>query len=438
MGPVQTGDFTVRQNPSCEPAWGSLSMLPKSPGQRDRAHCGTHEFPQRARHRLQVGAASCPRRPPDGPTTPGAPLTRRAGGGTAYCAPVGEGSAKPGRREGAGPVKQIRVHGPNDVRLDDLPAAHRAPATPSCAWRRAGSAAPMSPSSIWEASPGGRWLSATRWPAWSSGPAARSTASRWVTGSSSIRRTRSWAGWAAGAAEGGLTPLLLVREAAKGRRLFPFPEGMELRVAALAEPAAVGMQAVNQGEVAPGDRVAVVGCGPIGLLAIATLADRGIRDVVAIDTSRRRLELAQQFGAADVVNPLEIDMWDELARLHGTAPFMFGPTPATDVFIEASGSDRLLGEILEHGRYGGRMSLVALHYAPVPDELRPGADEAVHHQGLVRISAEVRGRHRSPGATRPVGPDHPHLAARAVRPGIGPPGGFEGLRKGHDHLRRRQ
>ena len=141
---------------------------------------------------------------------------------------------------------------------------------------------------------------------------------------------------------------------------------MELRVAALTEPAAVGMQAVNQGEIAPGDRVAVLGCGPIGLLAIATLADRGIRDVVAVDTSPRRLELAQQFGAAHVVNSLEADLWEQLARLHGTVPFMFGPTPATDVFIEASGSDRLLGEVIEHGRYGGRMSLVALHYAPVP------------------------------------------------------------------------
>jgi (R,R)-butanediol dehydrogenase / meso-butanediol dehydrogenase / diacetyl reductase len=169
-----------------------------------------------------------------------------------------------------------------------------------------------------------------------------------------------------GAAEGGLTPLLLVREAAKGRRLFPVPDDMSLQVAALTEPTAVGMQAVNQGDVEPGDRVAVVGCGPIGLLAIATLADRGVHDVVAIDTSRRRLELAQQFGAANVVNPLEDDLWDELARLHGTAPFMFGPTPATDVFIEASGSDRMLTEIIERGREGGRMSLVALHYAPVP------------------------------------------------------------------------
>jgi threonine dehydrogenase-like Zn-dependent dehydrogenase len=158
----------------------------------------------------------------------------------------------------------------------------------------------------------------------------------------------------------------VVRKAAQPGRLFPVPGDMQLLVAALTEPTAVGMQAVNQAEVAPGDRVAVLGCGPIGLLAVATMADRGVRDVVAIDTSQRRLELARQFGADHVVNTLQADLWDELARLHGTAPFMFGPTPATDVFIEASGSDRLLSEVLERGRYGGRMSLVALHYAPVP------------------------------------------------------------------------
>ena len=45
---------------------------------------------------------------------------------------------------------------------------------------------------------------------------------------------------------------------------------------------------------------------------------------------------------------------------------MFGPTPATDAFIEASGADQVIGDILEHGRAGGRMSVVALHYRPVP------------------------------------------------------------------------
>jgi threonine dehydrogenase-like Zn-dependent dehydrogenase len=165
---------------------------------------------------------------------------------------------------------------------------------------------------------------------------------------------------------GGLTPLLLVRDAAKGRRLFTVPERMPLHVAALTEPTAVSMQAVNQAEVQPGDTVAVFGCGPIGLLAIATLADRGIVDVVAIDPSRRRLDLAGEVGASHLLDPSSDDVWSELARIHGTRPFMFGPTPATDVYIEASGADRVIGEILEHGRAGGRMSLVAVHYQPVP------------------------------------------------------------------------
>jgi len=169
-----------------------------------------------------------------------------------------------------------------------------------------------------------------------------------------------------GAAEGGLTPLLLVRGAASGRRLFRVPEGMSLRTAALTEPLAVGMQAVNQADVQVGDKVAVFGCGPIGLMSIATLTDRGIDDVVAIDLSRTRLELAKQVGAAHALDPSELDVWAELKRLHGEAPFMFGPTAATDVFIEASGADRVIGDILQHGRFGGRMSIVALHYRPVP------------------------------------------------------------------------
>jgi len=169
-----------------------------------------------------------------------------------------------------------------------------------------------------------------------------------------------------GGGQGGLTPLLHVPEAAGGRRLFPVPDGMALTTAALAEPLAVGMQSVNQAEAEPGDKVAVFGCGPIGLMALATLADRGVDDVVAIDLSPARLELAREVGAAHALNPTELDVWVELARIHGTAPFMFGPTPSTDVFIEASGADGVIGDVLQHGRVGGRLVIVALHYRPVP------------------------------------------------------------------------
>ena len=169
-----------------------------------------------------------------------------------------------------------------------------------------------------------------------------------------------------GGPQGGLTPLLHVPEAADGKRLFKVPEGMPLTTAALAEPVAVGMQSVNQSEAKPGDKVAVFGCGPIGLFALATLADRGVTDTVAIDLSPARLELAETVGAAHTLHAADDDVWSVLARIHGTTPFMFGPTPATDVYIEASGADRVIGDVLQHGRVDGTLVVVALHYRPVP------------------------------------------------------------------------
>ncbi len=168
-----------------------------------------------------------------------------------------------------------------------------------------------------------------------------------------------------GGPEGGLTPELLVRQADAGL-LHPVPDHVPLDVAAFAEPLAVGMHAVEQADVQPGDGVAVFGCGPIGLAAIATLLDRGHQRVVGIDLSPARLALAEGLGAQAALNPTEVDVWEELARLHGTAPFMFGPTPATAAFIEASGSGRVISDILHRGRVGGRLSVVALHYESLP------------------------------------------------------------------------
>lgn len=168
-----------------------------------------------------------------------------------------------------------------------------------------------------------------------------------------------------GAAEGGLTPRLVVRDVANNRRLYPVPDAMPLRIAALAEPLGVGMQAANQADVGVEDSVAVFGCGPVGLFSVATLLDRGVEQVVAIDLSPQRLGLARSLGAQATLNPAEVDVWEELKRLHGRTPFMFGPTAATNAFIEATGSARVVADILANGRVGGRLSVVALHFEPI-------------------------------------------------------------------------
>lgn len=262
-------------------------------------------------------------------------------------------------------MKQIRVHGPNDVRLDDIDDPNPGPRDAVVRMAACGicgtdvsfvhmGGITGSPMAL-----GHEMAGTVEWVGTEVTDAA--VGDRVVVFPADGDEPRV----GSGADEGGLTPMLLVREAAKGRRLFPVPDGMPLRVAAMAEPLAVGMQAVNQADVEPGDKVAVFGCGPVGLMAIATLVDRGIDDIVAVDLSATRREFALGLGAAHAFDPTEVNVWKELKRVHGTVPFMYGPTPATDAFIEASGSDRVIQDILRFGRNGGRLSVVALHYTPV-------------------------------------------------------------------------
>jgi len=168
-----------------------------------------------------------------------------------------------------------------------------------------------------------------------------------------------------GAPQGGLTPQLLVTGVDHGR-LHPVPDDLPLDVAAFAEPLGVGMHAVEQADVTPDDRVCVFGCGPIGLAAIATLVDQGNERVVAVDLSPTRLDLARRLGAHEAVDAREDDVWTVLADLHGTKPSTFGPTPATDAYIEASGAASVIGDVVGHAGFGARLSIVALHHEPVP------------------------------------------------------------------------
>ena len=164
-----------------------------------------------------------------------------------------------------------------------------------------------------------------------------------------------------GGSEGGFTHQLLVRNAADGGCLFPIPDDLPMHLAALTEPLGVGMNAVDRSDVTRDDKVAVFGAGPIGLSAIATLRDRGVSDVVAVDLSSRRLDLAKELGARETINPSEQDPWVELKKLHGEVPLMGMPMAGTDVFIEASGAGKVITDVLQSGKAESRLTVVALH-----------------------------------------------------------------------------
>jgi threonine dehydrogenase-like Zn-dependent dehydrogenase len=168
-----------------------------------------------------------------------------------------------------------------------------------------------------------------------------------------------------GGPEGGFARRLLVRNAAAGA-LFPIPDALPLETAALAEPLGVGMNAVARADARAGEKAVVFGAGPIGLAALAALGDRGVEDVIAVDPSERRLALARTLGARATLNPAARDVWREIRALHGEAPLLGAAMAASDLYIEASGAGPVIGGVLEHARGEARLVVVALHRAPLP------------------------------------------------------------------------
>lgn len=85
--------------------------------------------------------------------------------------------------------------------------------------------------------------------------------------------------------------------------LLPVPNGLPGEHAALTEPMAVGLHAVEKAGVGERDAALVVGCGPVGLAVIAALRLKGVETVVASDYSPMRRRLAEGLGAHVVVDP---------------------------------------------------------------------------------------------------------------------------------------
>lgn len=88
--------------------------------------------------------------------------------------------------------------------------------------------------------------------------------------------------------------------AVPARILHRLPDALPFEHAAMAEALAVALHAVDRRRPAPSDRVAVIGCGMIGLLTLQVLRARGLTSIAAVDPDAERRALAARFGAAEV------------------------------------------------------------------------------------------------------------------------------------------
>jgi 2-desacetyl-2-hydroxyethyl bacteriochlorophyllide A dehydrogenase len=173
-----------------------------------------------------------------------------------------------------------------------------------------------------------------------------------------------------GGGEGGLAPLVLVRNHARAPGVLAIPASVPLARAALAEPLAVALHAVNRAAPAPGERVVVLGAGAIGLGVVYWLRRRGIDDVVVADLAPRRRELALRLGARAALDPAAQPLAAALGELHGRGSVFGWPVVGSDVYVDTAGAPALIGDVVAMARAGARLVVVAVHHHPVPVDFR--------------------------------------------------------------------
>jgi 2-desacetyl-2-hydroxyethyl bacteriochlorophyllide A dehydrogenase len=173
-----------------------------------------------------------------------------------------------------------------------------------------------------------------------------------------------------GGPEGAFTDRLLVREALVGETLFRIPDGVEDELAALVEPLAVSLHSVNRADPSLKEKVVLFGAGPIGLGIVLWLRRRGVAEIVVVDRYAPRLARARALGATATIIAGEGDLTADLCRILGGGTVFGMPTVDAGVFIDAAGAPGIVPAVVAMAKPGARMVVTASYKAPVSIDLR--------------------------------------------------------------------
>ncbi|WP_426574689.1 zinc-dependent alcohol dehydrogenase [Aquihabitans sp. McL0605] len=143
----------------------------------------------------------------------------------------------------------------------------------------------------------------------------------------------------------------------RATELLALPAGLDPRAAALAEPLGIALHALHNGGVAAGQRVLVLGAGPIGALAIAAMRTMDVAEITCVEPNALRRELALAVGADRVLEP------DDLVVPSIAEPSLV-VEGAVDVVLECSGNRAAMEAGLAQLVRGGTMVLVGAGIDP--------------------------------------------------------------------------
>ncbi len=142
------------------------------------------------------------------------------------------------------------------------------------------------------------------------------------------------------------------------RSLRRVPDGVSLRIAALAEPLAIALHAINRSGVRARETpVLIMGAGPIGALILAVLAAEGRTNITVCEPGLTRANLARELGASDVIHP------SELTTFSNAEPDRINPESVGVVF-ECSGKRVAMEASLSQLDRGGTLVFVGSGIEP--------------------------------------------------------------------------
>ena len=155
-----------------------------------------------------------------------------------------------------------------------------------------------------------------------------------------------------GGGGGGFSEFVVVNE----DQAHKLPDNIDYEQGALTEPAAVALYAVRQSKFRAGDKVAVFGCGPIGLLIVDALRAGGATEIYAVELSPERQEKAKKLGAI-IVDPSKVDAVKEIReKTNG----------GVDVSYEVTGVPNVLQQALEVPQKDGELMVVSIWETTAP------------------------------------------------------------------------
>lgn len=139
--------------------------------------------------------------------------------------------------------------------------------------------------------------------------------------------------------------------------VVPVPENVSYDSAAMVEPSSVVIHGLYKVNLDPGDSVAVVGCGTIGLLAVQWAKIFGASKVIAIDIDDNKLALAKELGADITINSRGKEPFEEVHKLNNGK--------GVDVAIESAGTPITSAQTFSLADKGGRVLFVGIPYGDV-------------------------------------------------------------------------